>query len=159
MVLKKQEKHHNFQKDNIFYKTTNVVLFFLFNIRFFANYIYMIDTKSKELLCTLARECKNGYKVIEIDDLLFAFPKLDNDYLLNMLDYLDDVGYISIKYKDNQVICLTVLPYGRQFIEQEDIEKNKMCTLKKNLIKFYLIFFFVAILGAFVGTLIYNLIF
>ena len=118
----------------------------------------MLDAKSKQVLCYLANECPSGYKVIEIVDILSVCKNFDKDYLSHTIEHLDNVGYISIKYSDKNVYCVTVLPFGRQFIEQENIEKEKYKKLKKTFLRFYIIFFIIAILGTFLGTLIYNLI-
>ena len=119
----------------------------------------MLDIKSKEILYFLESVCKNGYKVIEIKDILGKVKNIDKEYLKQVLNHLDNVGYISIKYKDKNVYCVSVLPFGRQFIEQESLNNEKNQKIKKIMYNFYIIFFFIAILVAFLGTLIYNLIF
>lgn len=91
----------------------------------------MIDTKSKLVLSILAKECGDGsYKIIEIPDIIMALPKhfrMDSDAVKNILTHLERQDIISVKYDEDDVFCLAVLPYGFEILENE---KPKM--IRKN---------------------------
>lgn len=121
----------------------------------------MIDKKSYEILKYLANECDNGYKVIEVEDILKEIKENDiNQILLKQtLIYLDKNGYISIKYNDDNVYCVSMLPYGRQFIETRNVKDKQSKDMKITIRKLYFEILLIAFLGAFLGTLISELIF
>ncbi len=123
----------------------------------------MLDMRSKEVLKLIANICKEGsYQVIEIQELSSLLPakyKMDKEVILQILKHLTSADYISIKYKDDNVICVTPLPFGRQYIESEEERKKnnkKMKTFAKGA---FISALFAALIGAFLGTLIYNIIF
>ena len=51
--------------------------------------------------------------------------KVDNDGLDNILIYLERQEYISIKYDDDGVYCLCVLPFGNEVLEDEHYKKRE----------------------------------
>ena len=114
---------------------------------------YMLDIKSKLVLKILQKECPGGaYKIVDAKDIVSAMPikfRVDNDGLDNILIYLERQEYISIKYDDDGVYCLCVLPFGNEVLENE-------MTIKKE--KSHLPIFIFALL-TFLGSLLSNLIF
>jgi len=90
---------------------------------------YMLDIKSKLVLKILQKECPNGsYNLVEAKDIISAMPikyRVDNDGLNNILIYLERQEYISIKYDDEGVYCLCLLPFGNEIIETEGKKKNE----------------------------------
>lgn len=95
----------------------------------------MLDIKSKLVLKILVKECPNGsYSIVESKDIVSALPnkyKVDSDGLENILIYLERQEYISIKYDDEGVYCLCVLPYGNEILEDE--KGNKKAESNKTL--------------------------
>jgi len=89
----------------------------------------MLDIKSKLVLKLLVKECPNGsYNIVEAKDIISALPnkyKVDNDGLDNILIYLERQEYISIKYDDDGVYCLCVLPFGNEVLEDELYKKRE----------------------------------
>lgn len=89
----------------------------------------MLDIKSKIVLKTLIRQCPGGsYKIVESRDIISSMPnkyKLDLDGLENILIYLERQECISIKYDDDGVYCLCVLPYGYEILEKEQNKKRE----------------------------------
>ncbi len=83
----------------------------------------MLDTKSKLVLSILAKECKNGnYKIIEISDIIMQLPRhfrMEADAVKHTLLHLERLDAISIKYDDDGVYCLAVLPYGYEILESD----------------------------------------
>ena len=91
--------------------------------------IYMLDLKSKLVLKILIKECPYGsYNIIESKDIISAMPskyKIDMEGLENILIYLERQEYISIKYDDDGVYCLCVLPFGNEILENDDNKKRE----------------------------------
>ncbi|MGN1201633.1 MAG: hypothetical protein ACI4R8_05225 [Candidatus Caccovivens sp.] len=83
----------------------------------------MIDTKSKLVLSILGKECKNGnYKIIEVSDIIMQLPRhfrMDSEAVKHILLHLERIDAISIKYDDDGVFCLAVLPYGFEILEND----------------------------------------
>lgn len=76
----------------------------------------MLDIKSKLVLKILIKECPSGrYKIVDGKDIISALPqryKLDLDGLDEVLTYLERQEMISIKYDDEGIFCMNVLPLG-----------------------------------------------
>ena len=89
----------------------------------------MLDIKSRIVLKILIKECPNGaYKIVESRDIISAMPnkyKVDFDGLDNILIYLERQECISVKYDDDGVYCLCVLPYGNEILEKEQNKKRE----------------------------------
>ena len=109
----------------------------------------MLDIKSRLVLKLLIKECPNGaYKIVESKDIISAMPnkyKVDSDGLDNILIYLERQECISIKYDDDGVYCLCILPYGYEILEKEQNKKRE--NLKSPP-------FWILILSMFVATLL-----
>ncbi len=114
----------------------------------------MIDTKSKLVLNILAKECGNGgYKVIEIADIIMALPRhyrMDGEAVKHVLTHLERQDIISIKYDDDDVYCLAVLPYGFEILENEKPKHHKRETIREKNINIATVIS--SFLSALVGT-------
>jgi len=117
----------------------------------------MLDTKSKLILKILAQECGNGnYKIVEISDIVLSLPKhyrMDHEAAKHILTYLERQDMISIKYDDDNMYCLTVLPYGFEILENENPIKSKTKKRDKSS-KTSFREFFAAFLGAILGSVL-----
>lgn len=84
--------------------------------------------------------------------------KIDLEGLDNILIYLERQEYISIKYDDDGVYCLCVLPFGNEVLENED---NKKREDKKSprLWLFLIINFLSVFIAGLLGTMIANILF
>ncbi len=103
----------------------------------------MLDKRSEALLRIINKECFEGsYKVLEVDDLIRLMPKkfkVDFETISQLMGYLKTGEYVSVKYSDNEVFCVSPLPRGRRFFEVElETKKNK----KGKKIKTFFIFTF-----------------
>ncbi len=118
----------------------------------------MLDIKSKLVLKILIKECNGGsYKIVESSDIIAALParyQVDSDGLDNILSYLERQDYISIKYDDDGVYCLCVLPSGYEIMEEEGKKKRG----KNPSYLFYYLTPLFALLGAFAGAMLAKLI-
>lgn len=115
----------------------------------------MLDKRSEALLRIINKECNEGsYRVLEVDDLIRLMPKkfkVDFDTISQLMGYLKTGEYVSVKYSDNEVFCVSPLPRGRRIfeVEQEEKNSNKKSKLKKFfLLTFYLLLIFGISLGA-----------
>lgn len=122
----------------------------------------MLDLRSKIVLKYLVKECNEGsYKVIDTDDIVLCLPKKvkpDREVVFQIIKHLENGEYLSVKYSDDEQYCLCPLPFGRQFIENDEIQTKNRKILKKLGMKNNIITFLCAFLGAFLAILFYNLI-
>lgn len=76
----------------------------------------MLDVKVKLVLKILIKECPSGrYKIVDGRDIISALPqryRLDLEGVDGVLNYLERQEMISIKYDDEGLYCLSVLPLG-----------------------------------------------
>ena len=114
----------------------------------------MLDTKSSLVLKIIQKECKNGsYKVIDKNDIVFAMPlkfRCDFDELDHIMTYLERQDYISIKYDDDSVYCLCVLPASFEIFEKQATKKKR----KNYNILIPLLSLIFGFLGALLGSVI-----
>lgn len=120
----------------------------------------MIDTKTKLVLKILVNECRdNSYKIVEIPDIIMALPKrfrMDSEAIKHILTYLEHQDMISIKYEDDDVYCLAVLPYGFEVLELDKPKYIKSENKKEKKLNWASIFlsFFSAFFGTSLGILV-----
>lgn len=123
----------------------------------------MLDERSKSVLKYLVGECSEGsYRVIDISELKNAMPKKfkpDDASVALSMDYLEKGNYISIKYKDAKMYCVTPLPFARQILENESNEQEKTKKMYKMGSLLYILVFACAFLGSFLAIIVYGLIF
>ncbi len=116
------------------------------------------------MLSILAKECGDGsYKIVELPDVIMALPKryrMDSDAVKHIITHLERQDIISVKYDDDDVFCLAVLPYGFEILETEKPKKLKISKEKQPKINFWTIFlsFFAALIGSGLGILIFYFI-
>lgn len=127
---------------------------------FIQNDKYMLDIKSKLVLKLLSNLCPNGeYEIIESKEIISQLPskyKVDESGLCHIIDYLEHLDCISIKYEENGLYCLSVLPFGYELIENEHTKG-----VKESNRPFWLVFLLVpllAFIGGLLGTIIASFI-
>jgi len=119
----------------------------------------MIDTKSKLVLSILAKEGKDGsYKIVEISDIIMSLPKhfrMDSETIKHILTHLERQDIISIKYDDDDIYCMAVLPYGFEILENEKPKqlKNEKNKQHPNFLTILLSFIF-SMIGTTIGIII-----
>ena len=121
----------------------------------------MLDIKSILVLKILNKECPNGaYKIIDASDIISSMPskyKIDSDSLAHILNYLERQDCISIKYDDDNVYCISVMPYGSE-ICQNCKQKEKVSVKKLPPPLHYVIIFFLCMTASFIAILLAKLI-
>ena len=117
----------------------------------------MIDSKSKLVLKILAKECSGGsYKIVEVADIIMAMPKYlraDSENVKHILTSLERQGMISIKYDDEDVFCIAVLPYGFEILEENSMKKQEKQAQNINFFNIFLCFF-AALFGTVLGIVV-----
>ena len=114
----------------------------------------MLDKQNYKIIKKLQKLCDDSsYKVFDIEELcsLFNLKKeaLDNDF-----KYLKTNEYIDIKYTDESVICLCLLPKSRQLEEQEKAKNYSHLNIMKILLISGIFNGIMAFLGAFIAMFI-----
>ncbi len=114
----------------------------------------MLDKQTASFLKTIVNLCgDNGYKVIEIEDLLQTLPKkyaFDQESINQCMDYLHERNFIDVKYKEGDIYCLAVLPKSRLYFENE-VEQYKV---SRNFRKLFIASMICSGLSAFLGAMI-----
>ena len=110
------------------------------------------------MMQNLLKVCSDGsYKIIEISELIKGMLpryKSDAEGIAQIIKFLSGNDLIDVKYSDENVYCVAVLPKGR-VIEESDQTKKQGKTLGRWFIAVMLIgCFAAAFLGAFVANLI-----
>ena len=114
----------------------------------------MLDLKSNLVLKILQKECRNGgYKIIDKSDIISAMPakqRVDEDGLENIITILENNECVHVKYDDEQVYCLCVLPAS----EKINAEYEKQKKQKPTFWVFAIICLFFSLIGGLVGAII-----
>ena len=123
--------------------------------------VFMLDIKSKLVLKILVKECPNGaYNIVDAKDIISLLPnryKVDNDGLDNILIYLERQEYISIKYDDEGVYCLCVLPFGNEVLEDEHYNKKREGSTPPRLFIIFIVVFLASFSASFAGILLAHI--
>ncbi len=132
----------------------------MFAIAIFGQNKVMIDTKTKLVLKILAQECSDGnYKIVEIADIIMALPKryrMESEAIKHILTHLERQDMIAIKYDDDDVYCLAVMPFGYETLESEcpSPVRRERDRQKKLSIATIVLSFVSALVGTTLGILI-----
>lgn len=114
----------------------------------------MLDLKSKLVLKILQKECKtSGYKIVDKADIISALPskfRMDEDGLDHIITFLERSECIHVKYDDERVYCLCMLPLGNQLTEKENEEKKD----RKRPLLLVLAVFVSSFIGGLLGAII-----
>ena len=114
----------------------------------------MLDKQNYKIVKKLQKLCPDGtYKVFEIQELCELF-KNSKDALDNNFKYLKNNEFIDIKYSDESVVCLCVLPKARQLEEQERLKSYSHVNVMKMMLITGIFSGIMAFLGAFIAMLI-----
>ena len=123
----------------------------------------MLDKQTSTLLANLNAICQDGsYKVIEKNELINAISKknkVDEDALKAMIEHLQERNYLSIKYSDDKVYCLSVLPKGRLFEEKSKELANEKRKFNKLVVITLSLSSVASFVGAFCAMIVFKLLF
>ena len=97
----------------------------------------MLDFKSKKLLNIINGECKGAeHKVFSFTELALFYPQkfgVSEEEVRNILKTLFARGYISVRYEDDNEVCLCITPDGRSIVENEVFESVDRLKTEKGL--------------------------
>ena len=99
------------------------------------------------------------YKVIENEEFLKKFKKhnkVNVPALSRMLNDLQKLDYIDIKYKDENVFCLALTKKGRMQHLQKQTENKTITHIRKLFLLYTILFSILAGVLAFLGTWLAN---
>ena len=119
----------------------------------------MLDKRSMALLKIINAECVNsGYKIFSVEQLINSLPSelgVDENVFLICIKNLLDREYISVKYQDENEICLVPLVKGRLVFENAIEEEIEINSIKK---KYFAFAFCGGTFGSILGGLIVAII-
>ena len=108
-----------------------------------------MEKKIYELLKNINAQCGTSYKVLSL-------KSLGETDASEMLDYLSVRGYVSVRYKDADSVCLCSMPKGINY-ELPEVKSCESEKTDKSFIPFYIIFI-VAFTGSFLGGALIEII-
>jgi ABC-type bacteriocin/lantibiotic exporter with double-glycine peptidase domain len=116
----------------------------------------MLDKSTAKVLGIVSEQCKdNNYIVIKNEDItpfLKRKNKLTDEGIKETINYLAEREYLKQKYSEEGTYCLTILPKGRLFDEnQKEAKHNLKQENKRNrwfLLKIMVISAFFSFVGA-----------
>jgi DNA-binding MarR family transcriptional regulator len=116
-----------------------------------------LDKRTEKLLRIINELCNEGYKVVEIAEVLSKLPKKYNlsiTDIKNMLKYLEERDYVDVKFIDEKNMCVSSLPKGRLHFENI-LNQNKITNAYRKLFVCSIIVSgIMSFLGAFLAILI-----
>ena len=116
----------------------------------------MLDKRTARFLSIIAKICEDGsYKIVEKTFLTSELKgRTDFAMLDQMVRYLQDNEMIDVKYSDEKVHCLSVLPKGRVFHESSRAAPKKSLFSRFAWVILIVACSLAAFLGAFVASLV-----
>ena len=84
----------------------------------------MLDRRTGTLLKKLNTLIKSAaFCMVEEEDLLFAGE--DGESIKGMLGFLEDRGYLELRYAEEGEYCMRILPEGRLYFERAAAENQE----------------------------------
>ena len=84
----------------------------------------MLDRRTGALLQKLNTLCKSAaFCMVEEEDLLFSGE--DSESVKGMLGFLEDRGYLQLRYAEEGEYCVRILPEGRLYFERAQAERRE----------------------------------
>ncbi|MCL2846348.1 MAG: hypothetical protein FWE38_01530 [Firmicutes bacterium] len=109
----------------------------------------MLDKRSRRLMDLLLHMCgeDGAYKILEICDLQNGMKqKMDIENLGHIMKFLAAMELVDIKYSDDKVYCIAILPKGRLH-EETIVSKKHEGVVNRRLA-------FLIVLGSFIGAVL-----
>lgn len=114
----------------------------------------MLDERTAALLNHINTLCADGtYQIVEQEELLSCFSAkigMDEESLAKTVSYLQENGYLDVKYAQDGTYCLCPLPEGRMYVERARAAKSDVSRRRRDIVLMTAIGAFI---GAFVGSL------
>lgn len=116
----------------------------------------MLDKITKTILQKISESVQGEeFIIIKLDELKASLPfKCDNEGLISSIKFLQKQEMLTLKYSDEENVCLAILPQGRLYLEeQEALLKQRLKSVRKGLFSGIGVFI-AAMLGTIAGQLI-----
>lgn len=108
----------------------------------------MLDEGSRALLTAVNDVCADGgFKIVDEAELNKLCPL--NVEIAETLSFLEESGFLELRYAEEGTYCVRVLPKGRSFAEREDSERRASTRTRRDMFWFA---FFGALLGGLIGA-------
>ncbi|MDD4211360.1 MAG: hypothetical protein PHC46_03095 [Clostridia bacterium] len=118
----------------------------------------MLDKATASVLSIVNDQCKEDiYVILKNEDItpqLSKKNKLSDEGIKSTIDYLAEREYIKLKHSQEGTYCLTMLPKGRLFNEEQMTEKYILKQENKRNLKFLFRISFLSALFSFLGAAI-----
>ena len=112
----------------------------------------MLDKKSTAVLQLLRDKTENSYKVLDKSQIVAELPaklKIDLQSLLNIVAFLTENEYVSVKYQDKDEICISTTVKADSYLDGEkDMQQKAKLTNTQAALLFIGVF-----LASFLGAL------
>lgn len=120
----------------------------------------MLDERSMTLLKIINGECVGtGYKIFALEDLVLSLPRelyIDKEEVSKLIVNLCEREYISVKYQDENEVCVCTLPKGRMVFENAVNMEIQARRVEK---RYFLHAFLGGGLGGIIGAIVTALLF
>lgn len=113
----------------------------------------MLDKTNAKVVNKLVKLCPNGYKVFELSELCNLFLMKEKE-LNECLNYLKDNEFLDIKYSDESVVCLCMLPKSKLDTASEIEKGYSIKTVLKTILWSGIFSGFMAFFGSCLARLI-----
>lgn len=121
----------------------------------------MLDEKSKIILEYIVNNAEYGkFSVIDLLELKDIFPKnisVTISSISRIIQKLASENFVTLKYYDDDVVCLSPLPYAKEIFDNEKLANIMGKRKKRAAFGFLILVCLFAFFGAFLGILVYNL--
>ena len=121
----------------------------------------MLDRQSRKMLDFLFEKCgeDGAYKILEISDLKGKLgSKASAETVCQVMKFLKGLEHIDIKYSDESVYCVAVLPKGRLYEETHTKIKSGQALTKGTIALIIVGSFCAALAGTLLGSVLWGLI-
>lgn len=120
----------------------------------------MLDKRTTAVLQLLRNKTENAYKVLNKEQLVDELPakiKLDVQTLLNIITFLSENDFVSIKYQDKDEICIATTVKADSYLDGEKDMQQKAKISNSQATLLLVGVFLAAFLGALIAGLIGKL--
>lgn len=122
----------------------------------------MLDTLSTKLLEKLNEICYDGnYKVLSKEEVIsfLSMYNVDENSLDNIVKHLETREFINVKYNNDGVYCLALMPKGRLLDEKSKQDKLEKKKNKKIFTYLILASTFASFAGASLSIILFKFVF
>lgn len=120
----------------------------------------MLDKKTSAVLSLLRAKTEKSYKVLDKNHILSELPaklRIDMDGLQEILSFLAENEYVSVKYQDKEEICVASTVKADSYLDGEKHLQQKAHLTNSQTVLLFAGVFLMAFLGALIAVLVGKL--